>query len=143
MHNNKLLNNWLSLTDIQTTINNKLETELQDKYSLSLKEFYVLYFLSQTSEKKLRLQQLQEMVGLSQSAISRLVGRMEAKNCGALQRSICEDDRRGIYTRLTEYGEEKCKLALVTVNEILQDLKLQDGLQNELQTIIQQFQNTK
>ncbi|URN93682.1 MAG: MarR family transcriptional regulator [Candidatus Pristimantibacillus lignocellulolyticus] len=141
MHNNKLLNNWLSFTDIQTTINNKLETELQNRYNLSLKEFYVLYFLSQTSEKKLRLQQLQEMVGLSQSAISRLVGRMEAKNCGALQRSICEDDRRGIYTRLTEYGEEKCEKALVTVNEIFKEIQLQDGFQKELQSIVQQFQS--
>ncbi|MCR8656507.1 MarR family winged helix-turn-helix transcriptional regulator [Paenibacillus endoradicis] len=143
MHNNELLNNWLSLSDIQTSINNKLETALQDKYSLSLKEFYVLYFLSQTSEKKLRLQQLQEMVGLSQSAISRLVGRMEAKNCGALQRSICEDDRRGIYTRLTELGENKCKMALVTVNEILQEVQLQEGLQKELLTLIQQLQITE
>lgn len=140
---NQFLNNWLSLTDIQTSINNKLETVLQEKYSLSLKEFYVLYFLSQTSEKKLRLQQLQDMVGLSQSAISRLVGRLEANNCGALQRSICEDDRRGIYTRLTELGEDKCKMALVTVNDIFKEIQLQEGFQKELHTLIQQFQTTE
>lgn len=118
--NNELLDNWLSFTNIQTSINNKLESALQENYSLSLKEFYVLYFLSQTSDKQLRLQKLEEMVGLSQSAISRLVGRMEAKSCGALQRHVCEDDRRGIYTRLTEIGENKFKRALVTFNEIIQ-----------------------
>ncbi|KAE8557639.1 MarR family winged helix-turn-helix transcriptional regulator, partial [Paenibacillus polymyxa] len=110
MHNNntiELLNIWLSLTKLQSNINDELEHALQENYSLSLNEFLVLYFLSQTEEKKLRLQHLQEMVGLSQSALSRLVVRMEAKSCGALQRHICEDDRRGIYTSMTDFGEKK------------------------------------
>ncbi len=136
---NEPLDNWLSLTNLQTSINNELESALQEKYSLSLKEFYVLYFLSQTSDKELRLQQLQEMVGLSQSAISRLVGRMEAKSCGALQRHVCEDDRRGIYTRLTELGEDKLQRALVTFNEIFQSALLKDDLQHELQSLIKKL----
>ncbi|WP_341280416.1 MarR family transcriptional regulator [Paenibacillus sp. FSL H8-0537] len=134
--NNELLDNWLALTSLQANINNELENVLQEKYSLTLKEFYVLYFLSQTSEKKLRLLQLQEMVGLSQSAISRLVGRMEAKNCGALQRHVCEDDRRGVYTCLTELGEDKFKRALATFNEFFaQSTSLRDALQQELQSL--------
>ncbi|MEV5027806.1 MarR family winged helix-turn-helix transcriptional regulator [Paenibacillus sp. LPE1-1-1.1] len=137
--NNEFLDNWLSLTNIQMSINNKLETALQENYSLSLKEFYVLYFLSQTNDKELRLLQLQEMVGLSQSAISRLVGRMEAKSCGALQRHVCEDDRRGIYTRMTELGEEKLNMALLTFNEIFQTAFMEDGLQPELQSLIEKF----
>ncbi|GGG04358.1 transcriptional regulator [Paenibacillus albidus] len=140
---NNLLDDWLSLNDIQTKINNKLESALEENYSLSLKEFYVLYFLSQTSDKQLRLQQLQEMVALSQSAISRLVDRMEAKNCGALHRHVCEDDRRGVYTRLTELGEDKFKRALVTVNQILQTAYLEDGFQKELRTLIQQTQKNE
>ncbi|GAA3313926.1 hypothetical protein GCM10020331_005240 [Ectobacillus funiculus] len=100
---NELLNNWLSITNIHMSINNELEGALQENYNLSLKEFYVLYFFYlKQMVKKLRLQQLQEMVGLSQSAISRLVGRLEAKKVvGFLERHICEDDRRGIYTCLT------------------------------------------
>ncbi len=137
--NNEILDNWLSFTNIQMSINNKLETALQENYSLSLKEFYVLYFLSQTNDKELRLLQLQEMVGLSQSAISRLVGRMEAKSCGALQRHVCEDDRRGIYTRMTELGEEKLNMALLTFNEIFQTAFMEDGLQPELQSLIEKF----
>lgn len=122
--NNELLDNWLALTSLQANINNELENVLQEKYSLTLKEFYVLYFLSQTSEKKLRLLQLQEMVGLSQSAISRLVGRMEAKNCGALQRHVCEDDRRGVYTCLTELGEDKFKERWLLLMNFLLNLLL-------------------
>ncbi|QOS79055.1 MarR family transcriptional regulator [Paenibacillus sp. JNUCC31] len=134
---NKLLNHWLSFSDIQTKINNRLESALEEKYSLSLKEFYVLYYLSQTSDKQLRLQQLQDLVGLSQSAISRLVVRMEAKNCGALQRHVCENDRRGVYTCLTDLGENKFKKALVTFNETIQSACLEDGLQKELHALIQ------
>ncbi|MEH7023764.1 MarR family winged helix-turn-helix transcriptional regulator, partial [Priestia megaterium] len=95
------------------------------------KEFYVLYFLSQTDDKQLRLQQLQEMIGLSQSALSRLVGRLEAKSCGALQRHICEDDRRGIYTRLTPLGEEKLDRALQTFYQVLQSILGKEHLQRE------------
>ena len=133
---NELLNNWLTITTIHVRIANELESTLQEKYNLSLKEFYVLYFLSQTNDKKLRLQQLQEMLGLSQSAISRLVGRLEAKNCEALQRHICEDDRRGIYTCLTEKGEEKLQKSLETFQEILSAFFSKGDLKNELQSLV-------
>ncbi|MCY9002447.1 MarR family winged helix-turn-helix transcriptional regulator [Peribacillus frigoritolerans] len=136
---NEYLDNWLSITNIQMSITNELESALQKNHTLSLKEFYVLYFLSQTSDKQLRLQQLQEMVGLSQSAISRLVGRLEAKSCGALQRHICEDDRRGIYTRLTTLGEEKLQRALNTFHNILHSAFSKGNLQRELQLLMQKL----
>ncbi|MGW8425024.1 MarR family winged helix-turn-helix transcriptional regulator [Peribacillus simplex] len=135
----KYFDNWLSLTNIQMSITNELESALQKNHNLSLKEFYVLYFLSKTSDKQLRLQQLQEMVGLSQSAISRLVGRLEAKSCGALQRHICEDDRRGIYTKLTTLGEEKLQISLNTFHEILHAAFSKGNLQDELQSLIQKL----
>ena len=132
---NEILDTWLSLTNVQSKINNEIEAVLQEKYSLSLKEFYVLYVLSQTEQKKMRLQQLQELVGLSQSALSRLVVRMEAKSCGALQKHICQDDRRGIYTSMTNYGEEKLQSALNTFNELLQTALMEEKLKEELQSL--------
>lgn len=136
-HKNGLLDIWLSVTHIQLNINEELERALQEQYNLTLKEFYVLHFISQSQEKKLRLQQLQDMIGLSQSAISRLVGRMEAKNCGALQRHVCQDDRRGIYTCITEIGEDKLKKALITFEEVLKTTLAQDQLKAQLQSLIQ------
>ncbi|GIO08561.1 MarR family transcriptional regulator [Brevibacillus reuszeri] len=136
---NEMLSDWLTLTQIQASITSELERELQDKYNLSLNEFYVLYFLSQTNEKKLRLQKLQDMIGLSQSAVSRMVGRLEANNCKALQRHVCEADRRGIYTSLTEVGEENFHKALGTVNEILQASFTNGTTQKELQTLLQKM----
>ncbi|SET22793.1 MarR family winged helix-turn-helix transcriptional regulator [Paenibacillus sp. NFR01] len=140
MQNNyDTLNTWLSFSQIYNGINDKLEQALQERFNMSLKEFYVLYFISQSGEKKLRLQQLQDLVGLSQSAISRLVARLEAKNCGALERAVCEADRRGIYTSITEYGEDKLERALQTYNEELQQ-ELQTGKLNILDDIMKKLQ---
>ncbi|CQR57156.1 MarR family winged helix-turn-helix transcriptional regulator [Paenibacillus riograndensis] len=114
-----LITSWLSLTYIQMKVAGELEAKLQETFGWSLNEFYLMYFLSEAPEKKLRLQQLESMVGLSQSAVSRLVSRFEAKGCGALQRTTCDDDRRSIYTSLTPIGQEKLDRAQVTVNEVL------------------------
>lgn len=116
--NRDFIDHWLTLDSIQNKIKKKLESVLQED-SLTLKEFYVLYYLSKAPDKKLRLQQLQEMIGLSQSAISRLVGNMEASSCGALEKHICTDDRRGTYTQLTDLGERKLQRNLVSFREIL------------------------
>ena len=117
--NHDFMNYWLSIDAIQNKVKKELENVLQAEYSLSLKEFYVLYHLSLAPDKKLRLQQLQEMIGLSQSALSRLVGNMEAKSCGALEKHVCTDDRRGTYTQLTNLGEQKLQKSLVSFREIL------------------------
>ncbi|GIP36071.1 MarR family winged helix-turn-helix transcriptional regulator [Paenibacillus sp. J2TS4] len=138
---NILITNWLSLTQIQMSIANKLEAVLQDKHQLSLKEFYLLLFLFEAPDKKLKLQQLEDMVGLSQSAISRLVSRFEAKGCGALKRDICQDDRRAVYTSLTDIGEEKLDKALVTFKTVLAKEFSGEEFQSLLQKLI--YQNSK
>ncbi|WP_054941549.1 MarR family winged helix-turn-helix transcriptional regulator [Paenibacillus ihuae] len=118
----ELITSWLSLTHIQMNVANELEARLQENYQLSLKEFYLLLFLSEAPEQKLKLQQLESMVGLSQSAVSRLVSRFEAKGCGALERKSCDADRRSIYTSLTPIGQSKVDRARVTVNEVLAEV---------------------
>ncbi|KGA96751.1 MarR family transcriptional regulator [Alkalihalobacillus alcalophilus ATCC 27647 = CGMCC 1.3604] len=137
--NNQMITNWLSFTNLQTKITNELERTLQENHQLSLKEFYVLLFLSETPEKKLRLQELQNMVGLSQSAMSRLVSRFEEKGCGALKRHICIDDRRAIYTSLTEEGEKKLELASVTLNRALENIFSDVAINEELKKYIELF----
>ncbi len=122
----EFLNNWLEVTSIKDKISNELESALKRNNDISLKEFYVMYYLSQESDRKLRLQQLQELIGLSQSAMSRLVGRLEAKTCGALERTTCEDDKRGIYTSLTSLGEQKFERALNTFNTVIKDMDIDE-----------------
>jgi DNA-binding MarR family transcriptional regulator len=132
----QLINNWFSFSNLQTKITNELESNLQQKHQLSLKEFYVLLFLSEVPEKKLKLQQLQNMVGLSQSAMSRLVSRFEAKDCGTLKRDICVDDRRAIFTSLTPEGEEKLKQAMVTFQDTLEKTFSKETILEELHQLM-------
>lgn len=120
MTNHAFMDDWLALDNLQLKIKKELESALQKECSLSIKEFYVLYHLSKAPEKKLRLQKLQELIGLSQSALSRLVGNMEANSCGALQKHVCTDDRRGTYTQLTALGEDKLHRGLPCFHEVIQ-----------------------
>ncbi|MEH7415845.1 MarR family transcriptional regulator [Neobacillus drentensis] len=135
----QLITNWLSFSNLQLKITNELEDSLQQKHQLSLNEFYVLLFLAEAPEKKLKLQQLQNMVGLSQSAMSRLVSRFEARDCGALKRHICTDDRRAIFTSLTAEGEEKLKKAMVTFQETLEKTFSKETVLGELQQLLNQL----
>ena len=50
-----------------------------------------------------RMQELADSVYLSQSALSRLIGRLESE--GLVSRAICSEDRRGIYACLTARAE--------------------------------------
>ncbi|WP_454191520.1 MarR family winged helix-turn-helix transcriptional regulator [Paenibacillus sp. Marseille-Q7038] len=118
---NDFISNWQSLTQMITNIENTLEQQLQEKHDLSLNEYYMLLFLSEAPMKKLRLQQLESMVGLSQSAMSRLVARFENKGCGALARHACVEDRRSVYTALTEIGQDKVNKATLTFQKTLAD----------------------
>ena len=56
-----------------------------------------------------RMQELAESVFLSQSALSRLIGRLE--NDGLVSRAICSEDRRGIYACLTPEGRRRYEAA--------------------------------
>jgi DNA-binding MarR family transcriptional regulator len=110
---------WLEINNFHLKVESALEKSLQTNHNLSLKEFYVLYFLSQEPDQRLKLQDLEEKVGLSQSAVSRLVSKFEAKGCGALERNVCEQDRRIIYTSLTKTGSTKLAAAAATVEKVL------------------------
>ncbi|WP_320164600.1 MarR family transcriptional regulator [uncultured Trichococcus sp.] len=110
---------WLEINNFHLKVESALEKSLQTNHNLSLKEFYVLYFLSQEPDQKLKLQDLEEKVGLSQSAVSRLVSKFEAKGCGALERNVCEQDRRIVYTSLTKTGAAKLAAAAATVEQVL------------------------
>jgi len=132
---NGLMENWLALTQLQLSLAGKLEEELQSRHNWSLNDFYLLYFLSVAPDKKLRLQQLEAMLGLSQSAVSRLVGRFAARGCGALRRHVCEEDRRSVFTALTESGEQKVEAARETFLRVLGGAFSEDALREAVRLL--------
>ncbi|MBV2363799.1 MarR family winged helix-turn-helix transcriptional regulator [Streptomonospora nanhaiensis] len=97
-----LAQRWCALSVLHDTIETRVERALQDGHGISTREYSVLVALSARDEGKMRMSELSEVVVLSQSATTRLVNRLEGR--GLLERRLCADDRRGIYTALTEAG---------------------------------------
>ncbi|MGW0911637.1 MarR family winged helix-turn-helix transcriptional regulator [Streptomyces sp. NPDC002784] len=76
-------------------------------HGLGASDFEVLDILATAAPEEgdhCRVQNLVGRVHLSQSALSRLIGRLEKD--GLVQRSICAEDRRGVWVALTAKGRE-------------------------------------
>jgi DNA-binding MarR family transcriptional regulator len=108
---------WRALTASHAAVCAALERELGEQHGLGVSEFEVLDRLAENEEHKFRVQDLADAVHLSQSALSRLVGRLEAH--GLVQRSLCDLDRRGIYVCLTDAGRQRHAEALPTQRAVL------------------------
>ncbi|GGW59456.1 hypothetical protein GCM10010350_49910 [Streptomyces galilaeus] len=76
-------------------------------HGLCASDFEVLDVLSGTAPAgacDFRVQEIAERVHLSQSALSRLIARLEKD--GLVGRAMCPEDRRGVRVALTERGRE-------------------------------------
>jgi DNA-binding MarR family transcriptional regulator len=108
---------WRALAASHATVVAALDRELGERHGLGVSEFEVLERLAEDEEHKFRVQELAESVHLSQSALSRLIGKLEQH--GLVQRSLCDLDRRGIYVCLTEAGRRRHAEALPTQRAVL------------------------
>src|SRR3954470_4888727 len=91
----QLLNRWADLESEHARVREALEHALQRDHRLSLSEYEVLRRLSDSPEGHRRIQELAEEIHLSQSALSRLVQRLE--DDGFVCRNVCGHDRRGVF----------------------------------------------
>lgn len=114
-----LFTRWFTDYKRVKEISDALEAALESRINLSLNAYYVLQFLAQAEEHKLRLNNLQDLVGLSQSAMSRMILRMEGEHCGCIERRSCDCDKRGVYIGITAHGLEKLDSATPIVEEVL------------------------
>ena len=114
-----LLESWRELADRHARVTCALERELQDEHGLGVSEFEVLERLAVGDREQRRMQELAEAVYLSQSALSRLIGRLESD--GLVTRAICAEDRRGIFACLTEQGRARYEAARPTQRRVLAD----------------------
>ncbi|MFD8259465.1 MarR family winged helix-turn-helix transcriptional regulator [Streptomyces griseoluteus] len=76
-------------------------------HGLGASDFEVLDILSTEAPAEgdqCRVQNLVGRVHLSQSALSRLIGRLEKE--GLVERRVCAEDRRGVWVSLTRRGRE-------------------------------------
>jgi DNA-binding MarR family transcriptional regulator len=114
-----LVESWRELADRHARVSCALERELQDEHGLGVSEFEVLERLAVGDKDQRRMQELAEAVYLSQSALSRLIGRLESE--GLVTRAICSHDRRGIFACITEQGRARYEAARPTQRRVLAD----------------------
>ncbi len=96
---------WLKLTQTIAAVEAKLSKVLQAQHGLGLSEYRALEILARSPNAEMRMQELAAYLGLNQSSISRLVERLERDN--STVRDLCPDDKRGIYTVLTDTGRNR------------------------------------
>jgi DNA-binding MarR family transcriptional regulator len=111
-----LIGEWHELADRHARVLSALERSLRVHHDLGVSEFEVLERLA-TSEGECRMQELSGVTHLSQSALSRVVGRLETD--GLVTRAMCENDRRGIFAHITDAGRERYEAARETHRSVL------------------------
>ena len=115
------LEKWFDFNRRQVELEALLEQTIaeQSDQNLTLKEFYLLHFLHQAQEKSLRQIDLPDKLHLSASAVSRMVARLEEKNCGLLSRRCCDQDKRASFICLTSEGQTTLAYLQKAVEESL------------------------
>ena len=112
-----LVSAWHELLERHARATSSLERRLQHEHGLGVSEYEVLERLAGSSDGKSRMQELADAVHLSQSALSRVVARLEID--GLVLRDMCSEDRRGIFARVTDSGRERYEAARPTHREVL------------------------
>lgn len=116
-----LMSQWLDYVKKQSIIEKKLEDILKKNNQLTTSEYYALYQLKQNG-CCMRLNDLGNHLCLSQSALSRMINRLEDRNPPVIERRICVDDKRGVYVGLTNEGA-----------------KLVSSMEQEIDTILKEY----
>ncbi|MFJ9544248.1 MarR family winged helix-turn-helix transcriptional regulator [Streptomyces sp. NPDC101225] len=95
-----LVDQWRDILALHARTQCELDRELH-QHGLCGSDFEVLDMLSGES-CAYRVQEISERVHLSQSALSRLIARLEKD--GLVERTMCPEDRRGVRVALTAKG---------------------------------------
>lgn len=120
-----LAQGWCALSALHSRLESHIERALEAEAELSVREYSVLDVLSDQHDGDgghLRMNQLADVVVLSQSATTRLVSRLEER--GLLVRYLCPTDRRGIYTNVSDDGRKLLERA-----RPVHDVALREALQ--------------
>jgi DNA-binding MarR family transcriptional regulator len=99
---------WREILSLHARTACELDRELHP-LGLGASDFEVLDVLAEGDPcdggSSYRVQELADRVHLSQSALSRLVGRLERD--GLVSRGMCSEDRRGVRVVLTDAGRAR------------------------------------
>jgi DNA-binding MarR family transcriptional regulator len=103
------LDAWRSYLQSHASIVRVLDAELAADHGITSRDYEVLLYLSQESDRRLAMSALAERTMLTRSGITRLVdGLVQA---GLVERVSCPSDARVSYAKLTEPGYAKLREA--------------------------------
>lgn len=110
---------WRDILSVHARTMTEIDRVLHP-HGLGASDFEVLDILASATPEEgeqCRVQNLVGRVHLSQSALSRLIGRLEKD--GLVERSVCAEDRRGVYVTLTRKGHDLHAEVLPLQREVL------------------------
>ncbi|MGP3927449.1 MULTISPECIES: MarR family winged helix-turn-helix transcriptional regulator [unclassified Streptomyces] len=103
-----IVEEWRDILATHARIVCALDRELHE-HGIGASDFEVLDILAEgcpaDGGPAYRVQELADRVHLSQSALSRLIGRLEKD--GLVERVMCSEDRRGVKVLLTDAGRAR------------------------------------
>ncbi|MBQ1090513.1 MULTISPECIES: MarR family winged helix-turn-helix transcriptional regulator [Streptomyces] len=126
---------WAKVLTLHAYVERQLTQALQRRHGVGLSEFRALECLVHADEGELRMQDLADRVGLGQSSVTRLVGRLFA--AGFAVRDLCPDDKRGVYAVITEDGRRRYTDARATYADVLSAALNAAGATAELAPTVQ------
>ena len=113
-----LASSWHELMARYNRLACRLDRELQAEHGLTSSEFEVLQQL-RGAEEALSMSELGEHAHVTQSALSRLVSKLEL--AGLVSRAMCANDRRSVRVCLTDEGATRYDAARPTQRAILRE----------------------
>lgn len=109
---------WSALTAAHALVTERLSTALFNACGLSINEFEMLLRLEHAAEGRRRLCDLHDTVRLTQSALSRMVGRMVDR--GLVERHGDPRDKRSVQLAITPVGRDVLRQAIPAHAETIQ-----------------------
>jgi DNA-binding MarR family transcriptional regulator len=98
---------WRSFLQSHATILRLLDAELVSEHGITTRDYEVLLYLAQASDRRLPMSALAESTMLTRSGITRLVDGLVAG--GFIERVSCPNDARVSYAQLTDEGFDKLR----------------------------------
>lgn len=108
---------WERVVTLHGRVEREVAKAVQRRHGVGLSELRALRMLATAPDGELRMQDLADRLGLDQSSVSRLAARLDT--AGLTRRDLCPDDRRGVYTVITDAGRALHDTASPTYREVL------------------------
>ncbi len=93
---------WRSFVSGTTVLNERLDRDLRSTHGLSVPEYEILVWLSESPDRSIRMAKLAAAVSHSRSRVTHTIARLERE--GLVVRGQCSEDGRGVSAVLTDEG---------------------------------------